>query len=71
MRSSHARPGPAGERVAIEPAGFAHVDNLTAGYDGAWLAFANVEGVSARVRGLDTAAGDNLEAGIRTSRRWN
>lgn len=55
---------PAGERVAIEPAGFAHVDNLAAGYDGAWLAFANVEGVSAQVRGLDTRMVTTSEAGI-------
>ncbi len=51
-------------RVSIEPAGFAHVDNLAAGYDGAWLAFANVEGVSARVRGLDTRLVTTSEAGI-------
>lgn len=50
--------------VAIEPAGFAHVDNLAAGYDGAWLAFANVEGISARVRGLDTRMVTTAEAGI-------
>lgn len=50
--------------VAIEAAGFAHVDNLVAGYDGAWLAFANVEGVSARLRGLDTQMVTTAEAGI-------
>ncbi|MFD1950399.1 ABC transporter substrate-binding protein [Sphingomonas arantia] len=53
-----------GGRIVIEPAGFAHVDNLVAGYDGAWLAFANVEGVSARVRGLDTEMVTTAEAGI-------
>jgi ABC-type nitrate/sulfonate/bicarbonate transport system substrate-binding protein len=42
-------------QLQIEAAGFAHVDNLAAGYDGAWLAFANVEGVSARVRGAADA----------------
>lgn len=52
------------DQVAIEEAGFSHVDNLTAGYDGAWLAFANVEGVSARVRGLDTQMVTTAEAGI-------
>ena len=52
------------ESVAIEAAGFAHVDNLVAGYDGAWLAFANVEGVAARVRGLDTQMVTTAEAGI-------
>lgn len=50
--------------VTIEAAGFAHVDNLVAGYDGAWLAFANVEGVAARVRGLDTQMVTTAEAGI-------
>lgn len=52
------------DRVIIEPAGFAHVDNLASGYDGAWLAFANVEGVSAQVRGLDTRLITTAEAGI-------
>lgn len=52
------------DQIAIEEAGFSHVDNLTAGYDGAWLAFANVEGVSARVRGLDTQMVTTAEAGI-------
>jgi ABC-type nitrate/sulfonate/bicarbonate transport system substrate-binding protein len=52
------------DHVAIEEAGFSHVDNLTAGYDGAWLAFANVEGVSAQVRGLDTQMVTTAEAGI-------
>ncbi len=52
------------DQVAIEEAGFSHVENLTAGYDGAWLAFANVEGVSARVRGLDTQMVTTAEAGI-------
>lgn len=52
------------EFIAIEPAGFAHVDNLAAGYDGAWLAFANVEGVAARVRELDTQLVTTAQAGI-------
>lgn len=52
------------DQVAIEEAGFSHVDNLTAGYDGAWLAFVNVEGVSARVRGMDTQMVTTAEAGI-------
>lgn len=52
------------QRIVIEPAGFAHVDNLASGYDGAWLAFANVEGVSARFRGLDTELITTAQAGI-------
>lgn len=52
------------DQVVIEAAGFSHVDNLVDGYDGAWLAFANVEGVSAQVRGLDTQLVTTAEAGI-------
>lgn len=52
------------DQVKIEAAGFSHVDNLAAGFDGAWLAFANVEGVSAQVRGLDTQMITTAEAGI-------
>lgn len=51
-------------QVTIEAAGFHHVDNLAAGHDGAWLAFANVEGVAARIRGLDTRLITTAEAGI-------
>lgn len=51
-------------QVRIEPAGFSHVDNLVDGYDGAWLAFANVEGVDARMRGLDAEMVTTAEAGI-------
>ncbi len=52
------------DQVRIEAAGFSHVDNLADGFDGAWLAFANVEGVSAQVRGLDTQMITTAEAGI-------
>lgn len=52
------------DQVLIAAAGFDHVDNLAGGYDGAWLAFANVEGVSAQVRGLDTQMITTAEAGI-------
>ena len=52
------------DQVIIEAAGFGHVDNLADGYDGAWLAFANVEGVSAQVRGLDTQLVTTAEVGI-------
>ncbi len=48
-------------QVVIESAGFAHLDNLRAGYDGAWLCFANFEGVEARLLGVDAefiASGD-------------
>ncbi len=62
MAGRGAATGP--DRVVIEEAGFGHVDNLVDGYDGAWLAFANVEGVSARIRGLDTQLVTTAEAGI-------
>ncbi|MEF3081372.1 ABC transporter substrate-binding protein [Luteimonas sp. SMYT11W] len=41
-------------QVEIESAGFEHLANLRAGFDGAWLCFANFEGVEARLAGLDT-----------------
>lgn len=41
-------------QVVIESAGFEHLANLRAGFDGAWLCFANFEGVEARLEGLDT-----------------
>lgn len=52
------------DQIRIEAAGFSHVDNLADGFDGAWLAFANVEGVSAQVRGMDTQLITTAEAGI-------
>lgn len=52
------------DQVVIEAAGFSHVDNLADGFDGAWLAFANVEGVSAKVRGMDTQMITTTEAEI-------
>jgi ABC-type nitrate/sulfonate/bicarbonate transport system substrate-binding protein len=52
------------QQIVIEAAGFAHVDNLVAGHDGAWLAFANVEGEAARVRGLNARLITTAEAGI-------
>ncbi len=48
-------------QVEVASAGFAHLDNLREGYDGAWLCFANFEGVEARLSGLDAdfiATGD-------------
>ncbi|VXB32559.1 conserved hypothetical protein [Luteimonas sp. 9C] len=40
-------------QVVIESAGFEHLANLRAGFDGAWLCFANFEGVEARLDGMD------------------
>lgn len=39
--------------IAIEGAGFMHLENMQAGFDGAWLCFANFEGVEARMAGLE------------------
>ena len=39
-------------QVVIESAGFEHLDNLAAGFDGAWLCFANFEGVAVREQGI-------------------
>lgn len=39
-------------RIVIEEAGFEHLANLKAGFDGAWLCFENFEGVAARVEQL-------------------
>ncbi len=40
-------------QVVIEGAGFGHLENLRQGFDGAWLCFANFEGVEARLLELD------------------
>lgn len=48
QRGAEMRP----EQVQIEAAGFAHIANLQAGFDGAWLCFYNFEGVEAEHSGL-------------------
>lgn len=52
------------DQVRIESAGFAHLDNLRSGYDGAWLCFANFEGVEARLDGLDTVFVSSGDVGL-------
>jgi ABC-type nitrate/sulfonate/bicarbonate transport system substrate-binding protein len=52
------------EQVRIEAAGFEHLDNLRAGYDGAWLCFANFEGVEARHHGVDARFITTAEVGL-------
>lgn len=37
-------------QMHIESAGFEHLKNIQAGFDGAWLCFANFEGVEAQQR---------------------
>jgi hypothetical protein len=51
-------------QIAVEPAGFHHVDNLRAGFDAAWPAFANLEKTSARLRGLAVRLVTAEEAGL-------
>jgi hypothetical protein len=51
-------------QILIETAGFRHVDNLAAGFDAAWLAFANIEGVEATQRGLAVRLVTAEEAGL-------
>lgn len=51
-------------QVRIESAGFQHLDNLRAGYDGAWLCFANFEGVEAKHHGLDAEFITTSEVGL-------
>jgi ABC-type nitrate/sulfonate/bicarbonate transport system substrate-binding protein len=41
------------EQIAIEEAGFEHLENMKNGFDGAWLVFDNFEGVQARRQGLN------------------
>jgi len=48
-RGGRAEPG----AITVEAAGFAHLDNLRAGYDGAWLCFHNFEVVGAKAEGLE------------------
>lgn len=52
-------------QVSIESAGFAHLENLQQGFDGAWLCFANFEGVEARLLGLDADFITTDEVGLR------
>lgn len=51
-------------QLRIESAGFRHLDNLRSGYDGAWLCFANFEGVEARMLGVDALFISTAEVGL-------
>jgi putative hydroxymethylpyrimidine transport system substrate-binding protein len=54
IRHAAARGGRAdAAAITVEEAGFAHLDNLRAGHDAAWLCFHNFEVVAARAEGLD------------------
>lgn len=60
QQSSPIRP----EQIAIESAGFQHLDNIRAGFDGAWLCFANFEGVEARHTDIETRFITTREVGL-------
>src|SRR5690606_19964885 len=51
-------------QVTVREAGFNHVDNLAAGADAAWLAFANIELIDAHQRGLDISMISTTDGGI-------
>jgi hypothetical protein len=51
-------------QIALESAGFDHIENLQAGFDAAWLAFANVAAVSARLRRLPVRLVTAEEGGL-------
>lgn len=52
------------DQVTVYEGGFGHVDNLAAGADAAWLAFANIEGIDARQRGLDVSMIRTTDGGV-------
>ncbi len=57
-------PGIEREQVRIVEAGFQHLDNLRSGFDGAWLCFANFEGVEAIHHQIDARFITTSEVGL-------
>ncbi|MFW6323307.1 MAG: ABC transporter substrate-binding protein [Guyparkeria sp.] len=51
-------------QLQIEAAGFEHLKNLQAGYHGAWLCFANFEGVEAREMGVTARLISSTDVGL-------
>lgn len=51
-------------QIVIDAAGFRHIENLKAGYDAAWLAFANIEVTEAAQHGLSVRLVTAEEAGL-------
>ena len=51
-------------KVTLEAVDFQHIANMKAGFDGAWLAFQNFEGVEARHEGVDALMIRTADAGI-------
>lgn len=52
------------ELVQIEAAGFEHLENLQGGFHGAWLCFANFEGVEARHLGVEATLITTAQVGL-------
>jgi ABC-type nitrate/sulfonate/bicarbonate transport system substrate-binding protein len=52
------------DSIAVESAGFRHIDNMRNGFDGSWLCFANFEAVEARLEGLDCLFVTTAMAGL-------
>lgn len=52
------------QKVRIESAGFEHIKNLKEGYDGAWLCFANFEGVEAEELGVEAKFISSRQVGL-------
>lgn len=51
-------------QIVVDAAGFRHIENLKAGYDAAWLAFANIEMIEAAHNGLAVRLVTAEEAGL-------
>ena len=51
-------------QIVVEPAEFYHVDSLRAGFDAAWLAFANTDEVAARQQGIAVRLLTEEQAGL-------
>lgn len=52
------------EQIQVLEQGFDHITNLQNGADGAWLAFANIEGVMAKELGMPIIMATTKDAGI-------
>ncbi len=51
-------------KISIDEVDFYHIKNIQNGYDGAWLAFENFEGVEARLAGIPHVLIDAKEGGF-------
>ena len=52
------------QQMRIESAGFEHIKNLQAGFHGAWLCFANFEGVEAQQLGVEATFISSKQVGL-------